>query len=106
MNGNERNAVWNEAIAYEKSTQLAELFENHEKYDVVRALFAKAYEQAEAETDPVKKAVLHAYSEGFRHTINILTTRGNGLNAYRNITNPSIKIELTEEDVRKYRGGA
>jgi hypothetical protein len=70
---------------------------------VIKALFRKTSYLEEQITDPLEKAKMDAYSEGFRHCINILKTNGgDSLGAYNGIINPSIKIELTAEDVKKF----
>ena len=96
--------IWNQAVAHTKSDQLATAFEVSDKYMLLRFLFRKTASLSEKETDPVKKRELDAYSEGFRHAINIMRYRGDSVEAYRRIINSSIKIELTEEDVLDYRG--
>lgn len=79
---------------------LRNLLDESDKLTVIKALFRKAYNLAEAETDPAKKAELEAYSEGFRHTLNILKNLGPALEAYHGIINPSIKIPLTPTEVK------
>lgn len=83
-----------------------EIFWRSDKRGVIKALFAKTANKAVsllANGDADKGRQMVAYSEGFRHAYNVLTSLGDGLEAYRNIINPSISIELTEEDIKKYR---
>jgi hypothetical protein len=80
---------------------LVNLIQSSDKYNVIDALFSKANELYKAETDPVMKARLDGYSEGFRHALNILDNMGSALEAYQNVYNPSITVPLTQEDVDK-----
>jgi hypothetical protein len=100
MTPEEKQAVWREAVDWERSNHIASLFEDSDKNEVLMALFRKARIMAEKETDPAKKVELKAYSEGFRHAINIMESRGPAMEAYKCIINPSIKVDLTEDEVR------
>ena len=82
-----------------KNGVIVDLLDGSDKTDVITALFRKTATMADAETDPSRKAFLRAYSEGFRHSLNILENLGPALEAYENIINPSIKIPLTQKEV-------
>jgi hypothetical protein len=105
MTPEERTQVWKEAVEWQKSQQLVDLFRASDKCQVIKALFGKASRLAKECKDPVRAKELEAYSEGFRHVLNIMKTLGSGLAAYHNIATPYIdgdgvgKIPLTQEDV-------
>lgn len=71
------------------------------KRRVIMALFRKAHEEQNPENTKSKNSELEAYSEGFRHCLNILDNWGDGVEAYSRVVNPSIKISLTHDDVRR-----
>jgi hypothetical protein len=90
---------FNAGVEHGKNKILVELLEHSDKLSVIMALFRKTHILADQETDPIKKNNLEAYSEGFRHSLNILENLGDALEAYRNVINPSIKISISQEDI-------
>jgi hypothetical protein len=104
MTDDEKRLVWKEAVDWERSNQIAKLFEDSDKQDVMMAVFHKASALAVQEKDPDRKKEIRAYSEGFRHAINIMKGSGKALETYKMIGHysiePSNKIELTDLEVR------
>jgi len=84
-----------------KNFIFTQLFNDTGKRAVIMALFRKAHEDQRPENGTIKNDQLEAYSEGFRHCLNILDNLGDGVEAYNRVTNPSIKISLTHNDVRR-----
>lgn len=68
---------------------------------IIKALFRKAHEDQRPQNGTIKNEQLEAYSEGFRHCLNILNNLGDGVDAYNRVINPSIKVTLTHDDVRR-----
>lgn len=93
-------SIFQNGVMMGRNQILCELLDHSDKMSVLYTLFRKASVLAQAETDPAKKAQLEAYSEGFRHSINILNNHGAALGAYKNVVNSTITIEITEEDVK------
>lgn len=87
---------------YERNRVTIELLRTTDKIETIKALFGKTSNLAFLEKDKDKAAELKAYSEGFRHALNILRYYGNAIEAYNGIINPSIKVELTREDVIRF----
>lgn len=82
-----------------RNTILTDLLNASDKREIILALFRQASTLADAATDPVEKARLEGYSEGFRHSLNILDNLGSAKEAYDSIINPSIKVPMTEDDI-------
>jgi regulator of RNase E activity RraB len=83
-----------------KNTVLTDLLNESDKRTLILALFRKAHQLADNATDPLEKARLEAYSEGFRHSLNILDNLGSAKGAYDLIINPSIKVPITDDEIR------
>ena len=77
------------------------LFNATGKRSVIVALFRKAHEDQDPQNGTIKNEQLEAYSEGFRHCLNILDNLGDGVEAYNHVINPSIKVALTHNDVQR-----
>ena len=99
MKNKEQQAFYDGAT-HGRNQVLTNLLEQSDKLDVLMALFRKASNLAKAEKDPVKKSKLEAYSEGFRHSINVLNNLGDALEAYHNVVNADITVPLTPDDVK------
>ena len=99
MRDGEKQQVWRDAIAWQEANHFVEEFDKSDKSDVLLALFRKAANMADAETDTRKSRELRAYSEGFRHALNVLEYRGKAIEAYRGVINPSIKVDVTDEEL-------
>jgi hypothetical protein len=85
---------FNKGVEAGREGFLADLMEESDKGMVILALFRKASDLADKATDPLKKAELKAYAEGFRIASNILSYHGNALEA----VDRSYGVTLTEEE--------
>ena len=88
-----------DGVRHGKNSVLVDLLGDSDKYTLIKALFRKAHFLAETEIDPVKKAMLEGYSEGFRHSLNILDNLGEAMETYGRIMNPSITIPITKNEI-------
>jgi hypothetical protein len=96
---NEEHKKFLDGVTHGRNQVITELLEKSDKLQLIHALFTKASQFEAQETDPVMKAKLDGYSEGFRHSLNILENLGDALEAYENIINPSIKVPLTRKEM-------
>lgn len=85
-------------LADGRSGFVQEIIEHSPKPEFFLVMFRKTKSLADKETDPVKKAMLTGYSEGWRHALQILKSYGDNRETYSHIINPSIKVEVPEDD--------
>ena len=97
-----KESDFNRGVRHGENIVLTSLLQDSDKLSTIHALFGKSSIMAREETDPIKKAQLEAYSEGFRHSVNILQNLGSALEAYQNIINASISIPINEKEIKMY----
>ena len=107
MTHEEKYKVWKEALEWQKNKTFVDISDSTDKPDTLLALFRMAHERADRCESEREKEKWEAYSEGFRHALNIVENLGSAIETYNNIINPSIHLGIiTEEGVddNSYRG--
>jgi hypothetical protein len=98
MNSKEQK-IWKDGDRNGRNSILCELYDQSDKPECLMALFRKANMLSCESADPIEKAKLQGYSEGMRHAINILDSRGAALEAFQTIMRPDPSFPLTEEEI-------
>lgn len=90
---------FNQGVRHGKSIVLNEMLCASDKIEFIKALYGKSDSLAKMSAHPTTRAKLEGYNAGVRACLQIIRSLGPAAEAYKNIINPDIVIEITEEDL-------